>query len=102
MSFIYRRYRCSRSSSSLPQSLIRLSRKTPEGSEIRSRATDILVSLTMDARTEYLREAASQTLGKLIGDTETEARQRREHLFVLNYTYNLIVGYTSDADDVIR
>ncbi|XP_046612558.1 E3 ubiquitin-protein ligase UBR4 isoform X2 [Neodiprion virginianus] len=76
--------------------------KTPESSEIRSRAMDILISLTMDVRTEYLQEAASQTLGRLIGDCENEARQLREHLFVLNHTYNLIVEYTSSTQDVIN
>lgn len=76
--------------------------KTPESSEIRSRAMDILISLTMDARTEYLQEAASQTLGRLVGDFESEARQLCEHLFVLHHTYNLIIDYTSSTEDVIN
>lgn len=56
----------------------------------------------MDLRTEYFHEMASKTLNTLIGEPETEARQIREHLFVLNHTYNLIVDYTSNLDETIK
>ncbi|XP_015606097.1 protein purity of essence isoform X2 [Cephus cinctus] len=74
----------------------------PEQSDIRTQAIDILVSLTMDARTEYLQEMAFKTLGKLLGDAESEARQLREHLFVLNHTYNLIMEYAINDEDTIN
>ncbi|XP_043276539.1 protein purity of essence isoform X5 [Venturia canescens] len=74
----------------------------PENSEIRAQAIEILIPLTMDARTDYLQELASKTLGKLIGDPESETRQLREHLFVLHYTYNVIVDYTTNTEDSIN
>lgn len=71
-------------------------------SDIHSQAVDILVSLSMDARTDYLREMATNTLTKLLGqDNDNEARHLREHLFVLNHTYNLIIEYTDNADGSI-
>ncbi|KAJ8682718.1 hypothetical protein QAD02_018510 [Eretmocerus hayati] len=74
----------------------------PENSEIRNYAIDLLISLTMDLRTEYFQESASRALNTLIGEPESETRQIREHLFVLNHTYNLIVDYTSNSDDAIN
>lgn len=74
----------------------------PENSEIRNHAVDILISLTMDMRTEYFHEISSKSLNSLIGESDSEARQIREHLFVLNHTYNLIVDYTSNSEDTIK
>lgn len=74
----------------------------PDNSDIRAQAIEILIPLTMDARTDYLQELASKTLGKLLGDADSEPRQLREHLFVLNYTYNVIVDYTTNTEDSIN
>ena len=74
----------------------------PENSDIRAQAIDILIPLMLDARMEYLNEHASKTLEKLLGDAESEPRQLREHLFVLNYTYNVIVDYTTNTEDSIN
>ncbi|KAG5320052.1 POE protein, partial [Acromyrmex heyeri] len=72
-------------------------------SDIHSQAVDILISLSMDARTDYLREMATNTLTKLLGqDNDNEARILREHLFVLNHTYNLIIEYTDNTDGSIK
>ncbi|KAK2587955.1 hypothetical protein KPH14_004040 [Odynerus spinipes] len=73
----------------------------PEQSDVHTQAVDILVSLSMDTRMEYLQEMSGKILTKLIGDNDSEARQLREHLFVLNHTYNLIVEYTNNTDDAI-
>lgn len=56
----------------------------------------------MDMRTEYFHEMASKILNVLIGEPDSESRQIQEHLFVLNHTYNLIVDYTSNSEDVIK
>ncbi|XP_031787712.1 protein purity of essence isoform X2 [Nasonia vitripennis] len=76
----------------------------PENTDARihRHATDILISLTMDVRMEYFHEMASKTLNTLIGEPDSETRQIREHLFVLNHTYNLIVDYTSNLEDTIN
>ncbi|XP_025161061.1 protein purity of essence isoform X3 [Harpegnathos saltator] len=71
-------------------------------SDIHSQAVNILVSLSMDARTDYLRDMATNTLTKLLGqDNDNEARHLREHLFVLNHTYNLIIEYTDTTNGSI-
>ncbi|XP_076674868.1 E3 ubiquitin-protein ligase-like protein poe isoform X2 [Andrena cerasifolii] len=74
-----------------------------ENSDVRSQALDILVALSMDARTDYLQDMASKTLTKLVGgDNDNETRQLREHLYVLHHTYNLIIEYTSDNQDPVN
>lgn len=73
-----------------------------ENSDLRNQAIDILIPLTMDARTDYLHEMASNTLTKLLGAPDTEPRLLREHVFVLNYTYNVIVDYTTNCDESIN
>ncbi|XP_035739496.1 protein purity of essence-like isoform X1 [Vespa mandarinia] len=73
----------------------------PEQSDVHTQAVDILISLSMDARMEYLQEMSGKILTKLIGDNDSEARQLREHLFVLNHTYNLIIEYTNNTDESI-
>ncbi|XP_051158982.1 E3 ubiquitin-protein ligase UBR4 isoform X2 [Leptopilina boulardi] len=70
----------------------------PENSEIREETIDLLIPLTMDARTDYIQEMASKTLVKILGDSESEARQLRLHLFILSYTYNLIIDYTGNNE----
>ncbi|XP_012287187.1 E3 ubiquitin-protein ligase UBR4 isoform X2 [Orussus abietinus] len=74
----------------------------PEQADIIQNAIDILIPLTMDARTEYLQEMASKALGKLMNDADSETRQWHEHVFVLNHTYNVIVDYTSNSEDSIN
>ncbi|XP_066587252.1 E3 ubiquitin-protein ligase UBR4 [Prorops nasuta] len=74
----------------------------PEQSDFRAQALDILVPLSMDARTDYLQELASKTLTKLLGENDNETRQLREHTLVLNHTYNLIVEYVSNADESVN
>lgn len=71
----------------------------PENSEIRAQAIDILIPLAMDARTDYLKDLTLKTLTKLFSTADSEARQLREHLYVLNYTYNVIVDYTTNTED---
>lgn len=51
---------------------------------------------------ENFHEMASKTLNTLVGEPDSEPRQIREHLFVLNHTYNLIVDYTSNTEDTIK
>ncbi|KAL0119215.1 hypothetical protein PUN28_009656 [Cardiocondyla obscurior] len=77
---------------------------TPEPqSNVHSQAVDILISISMDARTDYLREMAVNTLTKILGqDNDNEERVLREHLFVLNHTYNLIIEYTDNTDGSIE
>ncbi|XP_032676900.1 protein purity of essence isoform X4 [Odontomachus brunneus] len=71
-------------------------------SDIHSQAVNILISISMDARTDYLRDMATNTLTKLLGqDNDNEARHLREHLFVLNHTYNLIIDYTDTTNGSI-
>ncbi|XP_014236597.1 protein purity of essence isoform X3 [Trichogramma pretiosum] len=71
----------------------------PEESEIRTKVIDLLISLTMDARFEYLSEMAQKPLNILVGDRDQEARQLRDHLNILTRTYNVIIGYTNNADE---
>nr|XP_012152236.1 PREDICTED: protein purity of essence isoform X3 [Megachile rotundata] len=73
----------------------------PENSDIRSQALNILVALSMDARTDYLQNMTNKALTKLLGDSENESRQLREHLFILRDTYNLIIEYTNDTQDPV-
>ena len=74
----------------------------PENSEIREETIELLIPLTMDARTDYVQEMASKTLAKILGDSESEARQLKVHLFVLSYTYNLIVDYTNNTEESVN
>jgi len=53
---------------------------TPESqSDIHSKIMNIFISLSMSARTNYLREIATNILTKLLGQ-DNEARFLREHL----------------------
>lgn len=74
----------------------------PENSDIRAQAIDVLIPLSVDSRTDYLHEMANKTLGKLLGDVESEAWQLKQHLFVLHHTYNLIVEYTNNTEHSIK
>lgn len=56
----------------------------------------------MDARTDYLQDMTNKAMTKLLGDNDSEARQLREHLFVLHHTYNLIIEYTNDTQNPVR
>ncbi|XP_034944940.1 E3 ubiquitin-protein ligase UBR4 isoform X2 [Chelonus insularis] len=74
----------------------------PENSEIRNQVIDVLIPLTMDARTEHLQEMASKALTKLFGNADNETKQLKEHLFVLKYTYNVILDYTTNNEESIN
>lgn len=67
-----------------------------------TQALDILIALSMDARTDYLQDMTNKALTKLLGDNDSETRQLREHLFVLHHMYNLIIEYTNDIQDPVR
>lgn len=72
-------------------------------SDIHSQATDILLSLSMDIRTDYVHDKTRNTLTKLLGpDNDNEILHLREYLFVLNHTYNIIIEYTDNTDGSIR
>jgi E3 ubiquitin-protein ligase UBR4 len=72
-------------------------------SDLHAQAVDILISLSLDARTDYLREMATNTLAKLLRpDNDSEAQHLREHMFVLNFTYNLIIEYTDNTSGSIN
>ncbi|XP_008551349.1 E3 ubiquitin-protein ligase UBR4 isoform X1 [Microplitis demolitor] len=66
----------------------------PENSEIYNQTIEILISLTVDARTDYLQDMVSKILTKLLGGIESESRKLKEYLFILNHTYNVIIDYT--------
>lgn len=68
-----------------------------DNTETKNRAIELLVILTLDARTEFLQESVQKTLDKMIGDCETDEHQKRVYLIVLEHTYKLIVNYTSLA-----
>ncbi|EZA56295.1 E3 ubiquitin-protein ligase UBR4 [Ooceraea biroi] len=72
-------------------------------SDLHTQAVDILISLSLDARTDYLREMATNTLAKLLRpDNDSEAQHLREHMFVLNFTYNLIIEYTDNTTYILH
>jgi E3 ubiquitin-protein ligase UBR4 len=72
-------------------------RKCPEGSEIRKRAVDVLVPLTLDARTEHLHDTVLRTLERVIGDPETDEHQKRVYYIVLEHTYYLLRSFTAQT-----
>ncbi|KAJ8985586.1 hypothetical protein NQ317_015077 [Molorchus minor] len=61
----------------------------------KNKAIEMLVSITLDLRTEFLHDTVTKTLDKMIGDTETDEHQKRVYLRVLDHTYRLILSYTS-------
>lgn len=67
-----------------------------ENTDTKNRAIEMLVSVTLDLRMEYLYDVVSKTLDKMIGDTETDEHQKRVYLQVLHHTYRLITTYTKD------
>ncbi|XP_056641011.1 E3 ubiquitin-protein ligase UBR4 isoform X2 [Diorhabda sublineata] len=66
-----------------------------ENTDTKNKAIELLVSITLDLRTEYLNDSVTKTLDKMIGDTETDEHQKRIYLRVLDHTYRLIINYTS-------
>lgn len=66
-----------------------------ENTDTKNKAIEMLVSITLDMRTEYLYDAVIKTLDKMIGDTETDEHQKRMYLRLLHHTYRLIVNCTS-------
>ncbi|XP_020299583.1 E3 ubiquitin-protein ligase UBR4 isoform X2 [Pseudomyrmex gracilis] len=75
-----------------------------QSSETHTQAVDVLIALLLDARTDYLREKVTGILDKLFDDEtagDNETRYLREHMFMINHIYNLIVEYTDNADGSI-
>lgn len=69
-----------------------------ENTDTKNKAVEMLVSVTLDSRTEYLHDTVSKTLDKMIGDTETDEHQKRVYMQVLNHTYRLIINYTGENE----
>ncbi|CAH0559665.1 unnamed protein product [Brassicogethes aeneus] len=67
-----------------------------DNTDTKNKAIEMLVSITLDLRTEYLHETASKTLDKMIGEPETDEHQKRVYLSVLEHTYRLIINCTSN------
>ena len=67
-----------------------------ENTDTKNKAIELLVSLTLDARTEFLFDCVSKTLDKMIGDTETDEHQKRVYFHVLDNSYKLVVNYTKN------
>lgn len=51
-----------------------------ENTDTKNKAIELLVSITTDARTEFLYHVAIKALDKMIGDIETDERQKRVYL----------------------
>ncbi|KAL1517166.1 hypothetical protein ABEB36_000965 [Hypothenemus hampei] len=68
-----------------------------ENTDTKNKAIELLVSITTDARTEFLYNIAIKALDKMIGDTETDERQKRVYIRVLDHTYNLLMNYTGSS-----
>ncbi|CAH1119052.1 unnamed protein product [Phaedon cochleariae] len=68
-----------------------------ENTDTKNKAIEMLVSITLDLRTEYLHDTVTKTLDKMIGDTETDEHQKRVYLRVLDHTYRLIINSTSSS-----
>lgn len=66
-----------------------------DSTDTKDKAIKLLVSLTLDIRTEFLFETVSKTLDKLIGDTESDEHQKRIYFHILDNSYKLITNYTS-------
>lgn len=66
-----------------------------ENPDTKDKAIKLLVSLTLDIRTEFLYETVSKTLDKLIGDVETDEHQKRIYFQILDNSYKLTTAYTS-------
>ncbi|KAL3276929.1 hypothetical protein HHI36_012295 [Cryptolaemus montrouzieri] len=66
-----------------------------ENTDTKNKAVETLLSITLNAKTEFLYDRVSKTLDKMIGDTDTDEHQKRIYRHVLNHTYKLIVDYTS-------
>ncbi|KAG5896473.1 hypothetical protein JTB14_005854 [Gonioctena quinquepunctata] len=66
-----------------------------ENTDTKNKAIEMLVSITLDLRTEYLHDTVTKTLDKMIGDVETDEHQKRVYLRVLDHTYRLIINCTS-------
>ncbi|CAH1990558.1 unnamed protein product [Acanthoscelides obtectus] len=68
-----------------------------ENTDTKNKAIEMLVSVTLDSRTEYLHDTVTKTLDKMIGDAETDEHQKRVYLRVLEHTYRLIINCTSPS-----
>ncbi|XP_060527250.1 E3 ubiquitin-protein ligase UBR4 [Cylas formicarius] len=69
-----------------------------ENTDTKNKAIEMLVSITCDARTEFLYNIATKALDKMIGDPETDERQKRVYMRILDHTYNLLMNYTSSVE----
>lgn len=65
-----------------------------DNTDTKNKAIELLVSITLDLRTEFLSEMVTRTLDKMIGDIETDEHQKRVYLRILHHTYRLIVHCT--------
>lgn len=65
-------------------------RKCPDDTKLQQRAGDVLLSLTMDASSEYLHMVAQRSLDKILGDSESEAHQEKVYKAVLLSAHQLI------------
>lgn len=66
-----------------------------ENTETKNKVLHLFVTLTLDARTEFVHEVVQKTLDKIVGSAENEEHQKRIDLLVLEQTYKLILNYTS-------
>lgn len=65
-----------------------------ENTDVKNKALQLLVVLTLDARTEYLHETVQKCLDKMITGSDTDDHQKRVDSIILEHTYKLIVQYT--------
>lgn len=72
-----------------------------ENTDTKNKAIEMLMSITLDLRTEFLNEAVSNTLNKMLGDVETDEHQKRAYLLVLSRTYKLIVNCSGSSHQVL-
>ncbi|KAF7280363.1 hypothetical protein GWI33_006135 [Rhynchophorus ferrugineus] len=70
-----------------------------ENTDTKNKAIDVLMSVTTDARTEFLYNTAIKALDKMIGDNETDERLKRFYIRVLHHSYNILMQYTSMTAD---
>lgn len=69
-----------------------------ENTDTKNKVIELLVSTTLDVRTEFLQESVSKVLEKMIGDAETDEHQKRVYLQILDNTYKLITNYTNNLN----
>jgi len=58
--------------------------------KLKARASDVLLSLTLDASSEYLHIVAQRSLDKILGDADSELHQEKLYRALLITTHNLM------------